>query len=370
MSDPEELTPAEADFDLDEDLFDFDAVAAGETGTEEDTELDDIFAAFQEEEARAAEADMDEESLFGDAIEEIESEDDLVLDQVIASSEPAGETSFAAPTELGQAERTPAPRAESAPAPPTPVSPSVARPDHAPAASARPKKSLYNDGLDDELLAEIEDSLDLTPGTDLPVHLDEDVELEFDPDLERQLDEELAAELEELEDIARELERELELEASLHTSDVQPASTPAKPPRFFSGTAVLLLLAITLMNGMVAVVTLRSNKDTQTRMHEVGRDVVSHSSNLAGQVQDQSLEIAGLRAPIVPSDPDQHPTFDAAREEIARGDFAAARQRLYSLLAVIDRLDVAVRATVEARAQFMLAEAVHLEAIGSLELDG
>jgi hypothetical protein len=54
-----------------------------------------------------------------------------------------------------------------------------------------------------------------------------------------------------------------------------------------------------------------------------------------------------------------------AQKQIDRGDFEGARQRIYALLAVVDRVPVESRADIEARASFLLAETFRAQAEGS-----
>ena len=90
----------------------------------------------------------------------------------------------------------------------------------------------------------------------------------------------------------------------------------------------------------------------------------------AEEIREESLETAidlvEARTPLVPPDPDDHPTFEWAAAAIERGDYADARQRIYALLSVVDRLEESERAIVESRAQYLLAEASHLEAVARM----
>lgn len=71
------------------------------------------------------------------------------------------------------------------------------------------------------------------------------------------------------------------------------------------------------------------------------------------------------RGPAAAPTPEQtrHSTFAAVEADLERGDWGTARQRLYALLAIADRLDSQTRAEVEPRANFLLADTLRLEAL-------
>ncbi len=55
-------------------------------------------------------------------------------------------------------------------------------------------------------------------------------------------------------------------------------------------------------------------------------------------------------------------TLDLARQEIQAGEVLSARKRLYRMLALADRIDSELRADVEARARFLIAESYRSQA--------
>jgi len=61
-----------------------------------------------------------------------------------------------------------------------------------------------------------------------------------------------------------------------------------------------------------------------------------------------------------------HPALDEARAQISRGEYGAARQRVYALLAIIDRLEDPRRSALEADCQFLIAQSLHLEALARM----
>ncbi len=151
--------------------------------------------------------------------------------------------------------------------------------------------------------------------------------------------------------------------SSIVTSDQPPAPVPKKTrvSPLFARTMLATLVAIVLVNGLLALITLRTAASLQASMQAAGRSEVA----AAQEPKDELAEAT----PLVPPDPEQHPVFERAREEIERGDYAAARRRLYALLAVVDRLEESSRTTVEARAAFLLAQALHLEAVKRTEAE-
>ena len=135
----------------------------------------------------------------------------------------------------------------------------------------------------------------------------------------------------------------------------------------FSKSAFLILLSVTALNGLVALVTLRNAATMRDSVIEAQRHMAETAAEIKSDSIDQARELIAARTPLVPPDPEAHPTFERARQQILDGDFVGARQGIYALLAVIDRLEVTQRRAVEARAQYLLAEATHLEALSLME---
>lgn len=271
------------DIDLDEDLFDFgEASLADVFDGEDDADLDEIFAAFQE--AQAAEP-----------VEEAP-EEDWDLEEI----EPAGGTDDEEDDDEGFEEffdNEPEPEPEPEPAP---------RPARAPARAAS-KVWTPESALADE-----------------PVRRSR-------------------------RDSARNESRTIVATAGL------------------SRSAMWALVAITSINALVAILTLHSMTTMRDNVVEVGRHVSATADEIRTGAYQQARVLNGLQTPVVPVDAEQHPTFDRARAEITQGDYGEARRRLYALLSIIDRLDPEQRSKVESRAQYLLAEALHLEALERME---
>jgi hypothetical protein len=124
---------------------------------------------------------------------------------------------------------------------------------------------------------------------------------------------------------------------------------------------VAIALAVTLLNSALAVVALRRPKPLPRPPQ-----ADEHASEaLAAPAREPQ------RAVPLP-DPDEvdvahaHPTLDEARAEIARGEYASARQRVYGLLAIIDRLEEPRRSALEGDCQFLIAQSLHLEALARM----
>ena len=86
---------------------------------------------------------------------------------------------------------------------------------------------------------------------------------------------------------------------------------------------------------------------------------------LLDRVDQLERQLRGLDSPtagITPSRGEYNWVIDEARSMIERGDIVGARKRLYSLLAIIDRLPTHERDLNEAAASYLLADTYKLEA--------
>jgi hypothetical protein len=149
-----------------------------------------------------------------------------------------------------------------------------------------------------------------------------------------------------------------ELEEELPPHELVPA---ARSSRWTKG-AVAIGLAVTLLNSTLAVVALRG------RASGVEPQAPTEPSEHSGEAQAAPVHEPAVRLP----DPETldvshaHPTLDQARKEIENGEYAAARQRVYGLLAIIDRLEDPRREALEADCQFLVAQSLHLEALARM----
>ena len=126
---------------------------------------------------------------------------------------------------------------------------------------------------------------------------------------------------------------------------------------------------MTSVNALVALVALRSTGELQRSVETVGSQVSRTATELMreGLRAAPSTQRAGTGEPGSPN-AESHPTFELAQEDIQHGEFARARRRLSALLAIVDRLDPTVREEIEARANFLLARALHEESVQRWEV--
>jgi len=281
------------DFDLDEDLFDFEPVAPLRAELEdEEASLNDIFAAIQAEEelqATGTRAMLSLKSAAEPMADLEESEDDLYGDL-----------------------DAPAP---SAPAPSAPA-PAAAAPDPAPIDEPEPPPP-----------AALPSPPASAPAPEPP---------------------------------------RVPEPAAKPLAGAAPASRGGGP---FSRTALWILLAAMSLNGLIAIVLVSSTGRMRDEMQGISDDVETTIRDIRSEYWSQKALLLDETTPIAAPDPQNHPAFARALEEIEAGAYSAARQRLYALLAVIDRVDPAVRERVEARASYLIGHAWHLEALRQLEAD-
>lgn len=216
---------------------------------------------------------------------------------------------------------------------------------------------------------------------------DEDLEEIFasfrDPDLEKELDE-----LARVPNTRATLEQESEAPTPeappvVPPPPVAPAATwthvPATPPADqpperpvavapaparLSRGVVAIAAAVTVLNSALAIVVLGR------------RDAVGpFQAVTAGLEQESGTTDSRRPTPVHETelpDPDglgvihSHPVLDEARAQISRGEYASARQRVYGLLAIIDRLEDPRRSALEADCQYLIAQSLHLEALARM----
>jgi hypothetical protein len=138
---------------------------------------------------------------------------------------------------------------------------------------------------------------------------------------------------------------------------------PAPSTTRFSKGLVAIALSVTVLNAALAVVMLRSNSDRHdVRATEEEPAPSAHEPEPARPVK----HVEPLPNPESVPESHDHPTLDEAREELARGDHAAARQRVYGLLSIVDRLEEPRKSELEAECQYLIAQSLHLEALARM----
>jgi hypothetical protein len=141
--------------------------------------------------------------------------------------------------------------------------------------------------------------------------------------------------------------------------DAQALLAPATRPARVSRGVLAIALSVTVLNSLLAVIVLRSGRFTRD---EAG--VAQAAQNDGGE--DRTAAELAPSLPSVAERPAElldHPALELARTEISRGEHAAARQRLYSVLAIIDRTENPRRSALEAECRFLIAQSLHMEAL-------
>jgi hypothetical protein len=142
-----------------------------------------------------------------------------------------------------------------------------------------------------------------------------------------------------------------------------------------TSAAICFATIITLANVAVTMVTPQgSNTSTISANSDTGLEsktapIQYDDSAMRGQLEALNAEIAVLRAQGSPTKPipasytkGGHPAFDDVAKNLQEGNFIAARQKLYALLAIVDRFEDLERDAIETKASYMLADAWRMEA--------
>lgn len=145
---------------------------------------------------------------------------------------------------------------------------------------------------------------------------------------------------------------------------VVPAAAPAR----ISRGLVAVAISMTVLNSVLAIVFLQRLPGSHEEVRADGAPEASHEAPR----EPAPAPAHGVEEREELPDPDLagrvhgHPALDEAREELARGDYAACRQHAYALLSVIDRYEDPRREEIEAECQFLIAQSLHLEALARL----
>jgi len=148
----------------------------------------------------------------------------------------------------------------------------------------------------------------------------------------------------------------------------------AAPKRFNKTSAAIAVAAIvTLANiAVIASPTFRSSQPDPrppvAQLEAPPLQVLAPTVDPALQARIEQLE-AQLRErntqPVVrSSSSDRHRAFDDIEANLAAGEYVAARQRIYSLLGIVDRYGAIERERLEELASYLLADSYRLEALG------
>ncbi len=168
--------------------------------------------------------------------------------------------------------------------------------------------------------------------------------------------------------------------AAIPTADLLAAPSTGRSGRYVwqesgdrkgASPTVWVLVLVAACNLALVGVAWRSLGTMETAIDKVGARL---SDPLLVTPADGSDEPRGeapattWRPPEVSTAPEGRQTLELAREDLERGAFGRARRRLYSLLAVLDRVEVSEREDVEARARLLVADSWRLEAEGPGEV--
>ena len=167
--------------------------------------------------------------------------------------------------------------------------------------------------------------------------------------------------------------------AQLPPGQVYYAPTPTKSSRLQLATIAIAAI-VTLANFAVMALPKAGNQNAQERTSSVALQAPNETRNddlassnapsaadlaLIARIQQLESQLQTINTPTdaTPSTPNQrHRAFDEIEAQIASGDFQAARGRLYSLLAVVDRFDAVRAREIEDQASYLLADTYRLEA--------
>lgn len=166
---------------------------------------------------------------------------------------------------------------------------------------------------------------------------------------------------------ARSAPSTVQVEPELPPAPMPSAPLPPLPsgrvtgPRL-SRSVLAIVLSVTLLNSALAFVVLRGSTGHGDEVRAIDH---ASSEEPAPENAVPSTE-PGLPDPEQTPKLHDHPALATAREEIARGEYGAARQRVYALLSIIDRLEDPRRGEIEAECQFLVAQSLHLEALARM----
>ena len=131
----------------------------------------------------------------------------------------------------------------------------------------------------------------------------------------------------------------------------EPA-VPVAPRRRRVSSLVAVALAVTLLNSALAVVVLRPFPAGANERHA--------ATLVPAPVEPRAVP------PGTPAE--AHPSLDEAWAAVARGEYALARQRAYSLLALVDGIEGAERDQIEDDCRYLIAQALYLDALSRREV--
>jgi len=145
----------------------------------------------------------------------------------------------------------------------------------------------------------------------------------------------------------------------------EPELAPVARSSPLSKSVLAIALSVTTLNAAMAVVVLRGRASPGDVRPPERHEEVEPAERGTLAAPPHVVKTA-LPDPEAVDPAHAHPALDEARSEISRGEYSAARQRVYGLLAIIDRLEDPRRGALEADCQFLIAQSLHLEALARM----
>ncbi len=161
--------------------------------------------------------------------------------------------------------------------------------------------------------------------------------------------------------------------------DAAPELTPPHPgersererkPERPARTRITMLSPVGLLLGLFTVLNLgligftwKLSNDVQSRVDAATVDMLQVTRDIVAKTGEQVEKRQDAEAPVVSPEPEGTETLLRAEADIQAGEYAAARRRLYALLAISDRLDEELREDITAHARFLLADSLTHQAL-------
>jgi hypothetical protein len=149
---------------------------------------------------------------------------------------------------------------------------------------------------------------------------------------------------------------EVEIEEEAPAAQVVVSSTRMSP------ALVAGLVAATVLNLLLVGFTWWTSRDIKDSFADIGKSVLETTESIRDETAQRALDIQEFAAPLVAQDAEGTQVFELVGQDLERGDYRMARRRLNGLLAVVDGMPPEARRDIEARASFMLADTLVVEA--------
>lgn len=138
-------------------------------------------------------------------------------------------------------------------------------------------------------------------------------------------------------------------------------AAPALSRAWVRGGAAVLAVVV-LMNLLSIAVSWERNREINAALNQLEGQLMRSTGDLRQELFHQSALLTNNKLPIAAESIGQTISLEPAMADLEAGDFVSARERLYSLLSIVDRLEPDMADAVEADATYLLAEAWRREA--------